>query len=90
MAGVPTDLDEDDCRTREMMRIQKARVAMGELDIVGNEVWDRIKPIKPRMERIVSESILTQPVSRTYRYVPFAPPGFCTGCHDELKADHGV
>lgn len=49
-----------------MMRIQKARVAMGELDIVGNEVWDRIH--KPRMERVVSESILTNSTTRrTYR-----------------------
>ena len=62
VAGVPGDLNEEDSRMREMMRIQKARVAMGELDIVGNEVWDRIH--KPRMERVVSESVLMNATTR--------------------------
>jgi hypothetical protein len=47
------------------MRIQKARVAMGELDIVGQGIWDNIA-LRPRMGRVVSESILVKssPISR--------------------------
>lgn len=65
-ASLPCDLDEtDQGRMREMMRIQKARVAMGELDVVGDAVWDNMA--RPRMGRVVSESVLnkhTQPSQR--------------------------
>jgi hypothetical protein len=49
------------------MRIQKARVAMGELDVVGQDVWDHISP-RPRMGRVVSESVLLKS-GASHRYV---------------------
>jgi hypothetical protein len=50
-----------------MVRIQKVRVAMGELDIVGQNVWDHVA-LRPRMGRVVSESVLNRS-SPAYRYV---------------------
>jgi hypothetical protein len=50
-----------------MMRIQKVRVAMGELDIVGQNVWDHVAP-RPRIGRVVSESVLNRS-SPAYRCV---------------------
>ena len=70
MGQLPGDLEEiEESRAREMMRIQKVRVAMGELDILGQNVWDHVG-IRPRMGRIVSESVL-QRSSPAYRYVLF-------------------
>jgi len=65
---VPDDLQEQaESQAREVMRIQKARVAMGELDTVGQGVWDNISP-RPRMGRVFSESVLVRS-SPGYRYV---------------------
>lgn len=65
---LPGDLEEiEESRVREMMRIQKVRVAMGELDIVGQDVWNHVA-VRPRMGRVVSESVLNRP-SPAYRYV---------------------
>jgi hypothetical protein len=57
----------EESRAREMMRIQKVRVAMGDLDVVGQDVWDHVGP-RPRMGRVVSESVLNRP-SPAYRFV---------------------
>lgn len=55
---VPDDLEERaESEAREMMRIQKARVAVGELDVVGQGVWENISA-RPRMGRVVTESVL--------------------------------
>jgi hypothetical protein len=68
MGQLPGDLEElEESRARKMMRIQKVRVAMGELDIVGQNVWDHVGP-RPRMGRVVSESVLNR-ASPAYRYV---------------------
>jgi len=57
---LPGDLEElEESRAREMMRIQKIRVAMGELDIVGQDVWNHVG-VRPRMGRVVSESVLVK------------------------------
>lgn len=70
MGQLPGDIEEiEESRAREMMRIQKVRVAMGELDILGQDVWDHVG-IRPRMGRIVSESVLHRS-SPAYRYVLF-------------------
>jgi hypothetical protein len=65
---VPDDLQEQaESQAREVMRIQKARVAMGELDTVGRGIWDNISP-RPRMGRVVSESVLVRS-SPGHKYV---------------------
>jgi hypothetical protein len=68
MASLPGDLDDaNEGRLREVMRTQKARVAMGELDVVGDAVWDNMN--RPRMGRVVSESVLNKHTPHTHRSV---------------------
>lgn len=57
---------------REVMRIQKARVAMGELDTVGSEIWDQMSAgagagARPRAGRVVSESVVNKCTLPTVR-----------------------
>ncbi len=44
---IPSDLEEaEEEEKREGLRLMKARVALGEADVVGPHVWDRIRDFK--------------------------------------------